>query len=813
MADIDRLTVVFDANLKALDAKLDKVIRSNYGAARKVEKAWDNANDNIGRKFGRGIGKTFNNEISSLAAGAGRASTALSSFGTAGLVAAAGVAALGAAFTGARAATKFADDIADTADRLHVSTDALQEYRYAIRAAGGDTKGADEALENFSTNLGLAQAGLKKGQRAFLELGFTKEQIKGFTDADTALKAVVERIAGLSDVQQDAVIKQLGLEGIKPLIDDGVASMEALRAEAHKVGVVMDAELVKRGAELNDQFETVAQVIDIQLKSALVDLAPILLGLIKLVADLARAAASVVDAFRSIENKTTQGLQGRRTQLSEEATRLGLRGLAGKRLSIPEQQRLARVNEQISGIDSTLASRQASNAPKPITPTRSLIDTSKTGGGGRKTKGVKDSTIQRTKQVNAALDDAERDLLQAWLSLTNNVENRADIQKAVLDVEQQMLNDRLDAQIAEIKADEGLTEAKKAQLVASLESVRIEQDKVDKLKRELVDRETAERLAEQALEKQQLVLDGETELLQLQESLARTAAERRDLQLKLLDAADQHLKAELDAVIASKTASDADKELARIKLGQLEASRGLRQEQVRQNTQGPLESYFDKLPQTIDEVNEAFQNMETEGISSLIDGLAAASVGAANLGDVFRNTIRQMAQEANKILLQSLLSGAGGGANGSGGFLKSLLKIGASSFGNPTGGMNIIGADGGFIPFASGGNVRGPGTGTSDSVPAMLSDGEFVINAQSAAKHRKLLEAINSGQHLSRFASGGLVSSLSRPPVSQTSNNTVNANFTVQAYPGQTAADARRTGRQMATAFQQEVAGAKRAGF
>ena len=35
------------------------------------------------------------------------------------------------------------------------------------------------------------------------------------------------------------------------------------------------------------------------------------------------------------------------------------------------------------------------------------------------------------------------------------------------------------------------------------------------------------------------------------------------------------------------------------------------------------------------------------------------------------------------------------------------------------------------ITLADGGEVEGPGTGTSDSVPAMLSDGEFVLTAKA----------------------------------------------------------------------------------
>lgn len=62
------------------------------------------------------------------------------------------------------------------------------------------------------------------------------------------------------------------------------------------------------------------------------------------------------------------------------------------------------------------------------------------------------------------------------------------------------------------------------------------------------------------------------------------------------------------------------------------------------------------------------------------------------------------------------------------------------------------------IPFlATGGRVMGPGTGTSDSIPAMLSNGEYVINADSTRKHLGLLQQINSGG-LKKFAAGGLVS-------------------------------------------------------
>lgn len=43
----------------------------------------------------------------------------------------------------------------------------------------------------------------------------------------------------------------------------------------------------------------------------------------------------------------------------------------------------------------------------------------------------------------------------------------------------------------------------------------------------------------------------------------------------------------------------------------------------------------------------------------------------------------------------------------------------------------LTGAEGGIASLMNGGEVTGPGTGTSDSVPARLSDGEFVLTAKA----------------------------------------------------------------------------------
>jgi hypothetical protein len=52
-------------------------------------------------------------------------------------------------------------------------------------------------------------------------------------------------------------------------------------------------------------------------------------------------------------------------------------------------------------------------------------------------------------------------------------------------------------------------------------------------------------------------------------------------------------------------------------------------------------------------------------------------------------------------------------------------------------------AKGGYVPERKGGYVVGPGTGTSDSIPARISNGESIITAAATQKHYNLLSAIN----------------------------------------------------------------------
>lgn len=69
--------------------------------------------------------------------------------------------------------------------------------------------------------------------------------------------------------------------------------------------------------------------------------------------------------------------------------------------------------------------------------------------------------------------------------------------------------------------------------------------------------------------------------------------------------------------------------------------------------------------------------------------------------------------------------------------------------------------------YATGGPIRGPGTATSDSILARLSDGEYVIRAAAVRRYGLgFLHALN-GMALPRFATGGLVSGAMQPALAE----------------------------------------------
>ena len=93
----------------------------------------------------------------------------------------------------------------------------------------------------------------------------------------------------------------------------------------------------------------------------------------------------------------------------------------------------------------------------------------------------------------------------------------------------------------------------------------------------------------------------------------------------------------------------------------------------------------------------------------------------------------------------------------------SLATFGANAIG-ALAGIATVKAAGSVTPSgagapgaATGGYISGPGSGTSDSIPVRVSNGEYIVNARATQDNFALIDAVNNGRKFTPFAQGGLV--------------------------------------------------------
>lgn len=138
------------------------------------------------------------------------------------------------------------------------------------------------------------------------------------------------------------------------------------------------------------------------------------------------------------------------------------------------------------------------------------------------------------------------------------------------------------------------------------------------------------------------------------------------------------------------------------------------------------------------DLEKAFKEGLTQGIQSSLQGLAS---GTMTLKDAIKNLATTILNAMAQIAAQQLAMQATSAVSG-------WLGLAGSA----------ASAAGGTVTAATGGHIRGAGTSTSDSIPARLSDGEFVVRAAMVSHYGvDFLHAINRGQ-LRKFSQGGPVS-------------------------------------------------------
>jgi len=146
------------------------------------------------------------------------------------------------------------DNVAKTARYLGLTTDALQEFRYIGERSGVAVAEMDTALKKLTVNLSSDTEIVAESLRA---LGLTARQLKA-AGPDEVLNLVADGMSRIQDPSKRARVAfdLFGKSGIKMVnvLAEGRSGMARLADEAHRVGYVMDTELLTNSEIMTDEM-------------------------------------------------------------------------------------------------------------------------------------------------------------------------------------------------------------------------------------------------------------------------------------------------------------------------------------------------------------------------------------------------------------------------------------------------------------------------------------------------------------------------------------------------------------------------------
>lgn len=209
-------------------------------------------------------------------------------------------AAIGASVAVGVASLKMADTLANSAQRIGISTTALQEYQYVARKTGEDVYAVSGALETFADKLDAAAAGLSKNDlKLFKAIGLEQTDLRASKDTETALDEVIDRIGALkSEADRSAISEKLGLGPLVTALSEGSAEVARLRDEAQALGFTLDEELIRKGSEAQGKLEDLSQVIGIQMASAFIGLSDEVLAFTGTIAGAIAKLSEFIDTYQ-----------------------------------------------------------------------------------------------------------------------------------------------------------------------------------------------------------------------------------------------------------------------------------------------------------------------------------------------------------------------------------------------------------------------------------------------------------------------------------------------------------------------------------
>lgn len=310
-------------------------------------------------------------------------------------------------------------DIGKVADKVGLTTQSLQELRFAAELAGLSTGQLDTGMQRFARR--LAEAANGSGEL----LGILKANNVALRNADGSMRSQNELLDDYADLIKNAGSEQeqllLAFKGFDTegaamvnVLRDGSAGLRAFRQEAHDAGGVIEEDLIREMEELDDRFQRLARTIGIKLKTA--------------VLETVSAFSDMSESLKSYDERTTAQLEEKLTELRQlyEETKGGHPyGVSNTLAQIEEiEQALAGRIEQAKELQGIITGTGGGVAVPPVKPggggsgnRSTIIPTTGSSDGGQEAKiqrvieGLKRQTLAMTEsseaqRVNNALAQA-----------------------------------------------------------------------------------------------------------------------------------------------------------------------------------------------------------------------------------------------------------------------------------------------------------------------------------------------------------------------------------------------------------------------
>lgn len=155
------------------------------------------------------------------------------------------------------------DEMSKMAQKTGTSVEALSALAYAGDLSDVSLQDLGSALVKLSKNMSDAAMGTGEAMKGFDALGISVKNADGsLKSSDAVLAEVANKFAGFKDGAEKTAlaVNLFGKAGAQliPLLNSGAAGLDELRAEAVRLGVVLDTETSKAAELFNDNLTRMA---------------------------------------------------------------------------------------------------------------------------------------------------------------------------------------------------------------------------------------------------------------------------------------------------------------------------------------------------------------------------------------------------------------------------------------------------------------------------------------------------------------------------------------------------------------------------